>query len=237
MVLCFSARLLPGVSSPPGAPRLAVTFLLAQESNQRMPFKYNAHLGLVRHLITQFRPAVGRLEMAALESALWQALPSRSGTQPALAGTSASRVARSSWIVAGCLAPISNSEINEQRRTDPRSLCSVKLNRAARARLRVLKRWLSAGPRRHGLPERTLKRCHFGAANGSSKPCDESADQALMCVVFKRHSLVTFLGQQESDRLPGRDPGGLPTQCHKPRKEEGALKWTTNRLSPTRSPP
>ena len=38
---------------------------------------------------------------------------------------------------------------------------------------RARKRWLSAGPRRHGLPERTLKRCHFGAANGWSKLCDE----------------------------------------------------------------
>ena len=66
-----------------------------QESNQRMPFKYNAHLGLVRRLITRFRRAnVGRPEMAALESALWQAVPSGSGTQPALQDTQVCRAAR-----------------------------------------------------------------------------------------------------------------------------------------------
>ena len=59
----------------PGTPVTHVSGLnTGTESNQRMPFKYNAHLGLVRDPSHGFDEAVGRLEMAALESALWQAV-------------------------------------------------------------------------------------------------------------------------------------------------------------------
>ena len=206
LLLCEAS----GPVGQPAAPPLAATFLLAQESNQRMPFECNAHLGLVRHLITRFRPAVGRLEMAAV----W----CRSG-KPSLRvrhSTSASEhvsVSRGSAALDRCR--LFCADINGQRRTGPRvAVLGQARQRHARRRC-VLKCWLSAGPRRHGLPERTLKRCHFGAANGSSKPCDEVADQALMCVCIQRRSLVTFLSQQESDRQRGRSPRAA-ARGHKP---------------------
>ena len=169
----------------------------------------------------------------------WQRLRVRSG-KPCLRGTALNQRFRArqplAWLgrVGSLLAVLlryqRTAEINKQRRTDTRVAVLGQAQPSGATHLRVLKRWLSAGPRRHGLPERTLKRCHFGAANGWWKPCDEVADQAQMCVVFKRHSLVTFLCQQESDPPPG-GPGGLPHRATSP--PEGPTEQPARRRSPT----